>query len=276
MPVPVLESVFSRIAYHAVYDASIREALEFARDNGFAGVQAALETPHLAMEHVSKEERARICALCAKAGLTLALHAPDDVASLFVSDPHLREGIFGHYGAMLDFARDTGARILTLHPGAMIRFKTDTAPVVALPDVDRQLYRSTFEANLKRLAAMAAGTGVAVCVENYPFDPFACEILQPFLDAGALRLCWDIAKTCRDGGQPNAEEEAFYWGNLAHIHQVHLHDVRDGRGHCVIGTGAIDFRRFLPRLAAAGVAQFCIEVRPQEKALESLQALRRL
>ena len=41
-----------------------------------------------------------------------------------------------------------------------------------------------------------------------------------------------------------------------------------------LGTGRVDFMRFLPRLAEAGVLDYCIEVRPREKAKESLMNLR--
>ena len=68
------------------------------------------------------------------------------------------------------------------------------------------------------------------------------------------------------------------WDNLDHIRQVHLHDFRSEppRQHRVIGTGFIDFMNFLPRLSKANIVDYCIEVRPREKALESLEALRQL
>jgi sugar phosphate isomerase/epimerase len=62
---------------------------------------------------------------------------------------------------------------------------------------------------------------------------------------------------------------------------VHLHDIRQDekgnkRSHRVIGSGDIDFTYYLDRLAEADVFDYCIEVRPREKARESLQALKKL
>ena len=72
--------------------------------------------------------------------------------------------------------------------------------------------------------------------------------------------------------------EKYFWDNLSHIKQVHLHDYRSEppRQHRVIGTGFIDFMDFLPQLSEADVVDYCIEVRPREKVLESLTALRDL
>ncbi len=44
----------------------------------------------------------------------------------------------------------------------------------------------------------------------------------------------------------------------------------------MIGSGELDFTQLLPILARADVLDYCIEVRPREKALQSLAALRRM
>ncbi|MHA1476449.1 MAG: hypothetical protein ACTSQ5_14840, partial [Promethearchaeota archaeon] len=61
------------------------------------------------------------------------------------------------------------------------------------------------------------------------------------------------------------------------IKQVHLHDVNEnGRGHRVIGSGLIDFKDILLNIPNAPVIDFCIEVRPRSKALESLKNLKQI
>jgi len=42
----------------------------------------------------------------------------------------------------------------------------------------------------------------------------------------------------------------------------------------VIGTGEVDFARYFRVLREADVEDYCIEVRPREKARESLSVLR--
>lgn len=43
-----------------------------------------------------------------------------------------------------------------------------------------------------------------------------------------------------------------------------------------LGAGTLDFTRYLPRLAEANVLDFCLEVRPRQKAAESLANLKTL
>ena len=45
--------ISKKISYHAVYDHSILEALYYAKENGFTGIQIAVETPHLSFENLS-------------------------------------------------------------------------------------------------------------------------------------------------------------------------------------------------------------------------------
>jgi hypothetical protein len=51
-----MEGILSKVSYHAVYDDSILEALRFAKANGFAGVQVAVETPHLSLDLLSEAQ----------------------------------------------------------------------------------------------------------------------------------------------------------------------------------------------------------------------------
>ena len=48
--------IFKRISYHAVYDDSILDALKFAKNNGFKGIQVGIETPHLSFECLESQE----------------------------------------------------------------------------------------------------------------------------------------------------------------------------------------------------------------------------
>jgi len=49
-----MEGVLNKVSYHAVYDDSILDALRFAKANGLAGVQVAVETPHLSLDLLSE------------------------------------------------------------------------------------------------------------------------------------------------------------------------------------------------------------------------------
>jgi sugar phosphate isomerase/epimerase len=270
-----MDDILTKVTYHAVYDASILDALTYARDHGFAGVQVAVETPHLRFDLLTPDARAEVAAFREANGLVLSLHGPDDVASLFESHPALVRGTFGYFEDLFDFAADVGAHIISFHPGAMAQWGTDTSPRLLRPEEDENLYITAFGKNLERLVDLAGGRFV-LCIENYRLDPEIRDTIQEHLKAGDLALCWDIPKTYLKDRALDPDLEQYFWSKLAHVHQVHLHDLGESRSHCVIGTGCVDFMRFLPRLATANVLEYCIEVRPREKALESFDTLKRM
>jgi sugar phosphate isomerase/epimerase len=268
----MLADILQRVTYHAVYDGSIIDALHYARDNGFAGVQVAVETPHVSPEALSREERAEVREFVRANGIMLSMHGPDEVASLVVSDPHLSEGIFGYWSALFEFAEEVGAGLITFHLGSIPSFGTDTVPRVLTPEVDVEHYRRTIANNLDRLIGLADGR-FTLCVENYKIDASVLDILKPRVKDCTLALCWDLAKTYRSDRTIDAQLESYFRENARFVKQVHLHDIRE-HSHAVIGTGCVDFPRFLDALADADVREYCIEVRPREKAKESLDSLR--
>jgi sugar phosphate isomerase/epimerase len=264
--------ILDRIAYHAVYDDSIVDALRYARANGFAGVQAAVEAPHLSFEGLTDVQCAEIASCRSEQNCFISLHAPDDTASLFTTSRHLADGVFNYFRALFRFAEKVGASLITVHLGALTRFRTDEDPARTMPEADQLLYEQALRENLRRLITLGRGR-CALCVEYWDVDTMVEAALQPHLEAGELSLCWDLAKTFDKQMNRNAALERYMWDHVAHIRQVHLHDIRDGATHQVIGTGGIDFAEFLPHLAAANVMSYVIEVRPREKAVEGLAAL---
>jgi len=261
-------TIRDRVTYHAVFDESILTALQFAHDSGLAGVQVAAELPHLDPTDLTERQRRRIAAFCRQYGSRVSLHGPDDAAPLFATSSQLRGGMLGHFRELFDAAEQMGVALITLHPTATSTFPTDTEPRQPVPSVDLAAWYDAFVENLAAVIDLAAGR-FTLCMENFKLTPTVRELIDPHLAAGRLGLCWDLPKTyTRDGRDETLE--AYLWGHLAHIRQVHLHDRGRGRNHRTIGTGDLDFTRYLPRLAAANVEEFCIEVRPREKAVESL------
>ncbi len=267
--------IIDRISYHAVYDESITDALEYARDNGFHGIQIAVETPHLAFEALSPETVREIASLVASQNSFVSVHAPDDGLSIFQHSPILREGMHQYYRALFDFASNIKARLVTIHLGSMAVFRTDTRRQLTVPEADLSVYRGVAAHNLNNLIDATADRFI-LCIESYALDEFSLFLLKPYLENQRLALCWDIAKTWN-----NPALERYFFSSLDHVKQVHLHDIRsdeDGasRSHCVIGSGEIDFTSYLNRLASADIPDYCIEVRPREKARESLEELKNL
>jgi sugar phosphate isomerase/epimerase len=157
----------------------------------------------------------------------------------------------------------------------MTSFRTDSQPEYRIPNEDFIFYKKVFLENLDFLLDMNKKQ-FPICVENYNLEQSTLDMIIPYLERGDIFLCWDIAKSFK-----KPELEDFFFGHLSWVKQVHLHDQRrnpDGqvRTHCVIGTGEIDFKTYLSVLSKADVQDFCIEVRPREKARESLEILKQI
>ena len=267
--------ILDKLTYHAVYDASVLDGLCFAAANGFAGIQAAVETPHLSFDGLSAARRGEIRRFCVEHGVSVSLHAPDEAASLFTPSRRLADGVFTYFAGLFDFAEAIGSHLITLHVGSPACFSTDAEPPADLPPEDADAWRAIAKENLDRLIDLGAGRFV-LCVENYALGPIAMAAVQQRLGGGRLALCWDLAKAWAARTRGGRDEERFFRRNIEHVRQVHLHDLRDGRSHRVIGTGEVDFMQFLPDLARVDVAEYCIEVRPRQKAADSLERLRGL
>ena len=263
--------ILKRASYHAVYDDSIFGALQYAFERGFSGVQLADETSHLSFENLSEQDLADIQDFIWCTGMRVSLHAPDDTASLFTPSRILREGIHAYYHALFRFAGAVGAHIVTVHLGSAALFPTDTIPEKKHPEKDLIWYEDMVRRSLDFLIDEVSDR-FALCVENYRLDSFSLSLLEPYLADRRLSLCWDLAKS-----HNNPELQEYFWSRLDAVKQVHLHDIRTVAGrvrsHRGIGTGEIDFGSYLARMKDADILDYCIEVRPGEKAVESLKAL---
>ncbi len=276
-----MDSNFS-VSFHAVYSSSIHEALLFAHQNGFAGIQLAIESPHFDFHTISQSpsEIAKIRTYCTQHNLYVTLHAPDDVTSLFAIHPALREGVFQYYKSLFDFAEAIGSPLVTIHLGRMTTFPTDSIPLERIsplkyPPQDLPLYREALRDNLTRLVDIVKDRFI-LCVENYYLNPEILAVLEPFLIGNKIGLCWDYPKTFSRSGEKNQDLFNFFTSHLPQVKQVHLHDLSSsGAGHRIIGSGILDFDPFFKMLKDFNVLDYCIEVRPEKQALASLRYLQR-
>ena len=268
--------ISKKISYHAVYDHSIIEALHYAKENGFAGIQIAIESPHLSFENLLNNHCEKIRDFCEKQDLSINIHGPDVVISLFTHNSHLKQGIFSYYNQLFTFAEKIKSRLITIHLGDYTTFPTDTDPTIEIPDRDLEIYEETLQNNLETLLRFANNRFI-ICIENYNIKPFILDILHSFLKQEEIWLCWDLPKTYNRKNQKDQSIENFFIKNINSVKQVHLHDLNDyGESHKVLGSGVLDFKYFLNKLNISNILDFCIEVRPQEKACESLLNLRSL
>lgn len=266
-----------QFSFHAVYEANILSALEFAHLNGFQGIQVAVETPHFEFSSINNTEIEEINEYCRKYHLYISLHGPDDVTSLFTTNPKLQEGIFKYYQDFFEFAEKISAKLVTIHLGRITTFPICDGKNLQYPEEDVPLYRKNLNLNLQKLVSLKNQKKFHLCVENYGFNDIIMEELEPFLYSNEINLCWDFPKTFNRQGVLDTKIFDFIQKHLISVKQVHLHDMNSrGKGHQVLGSGILDFSKFFSILKNEMVIDYCFEVRPASKALESLNYFQRL
>jgi len=279
-----MNTILTRTTYHAVYDDSIMDALRYARTNGFSGVQLAVDVPALSRERLTAAQRDAVGRYREEYNLMVSLRPGG--GSLLETNPSLAAGLLEYYKDLFQFADDLGAGSVVLPVGLPPTFPTDTEPRLDYPPAGLSAWTAALNANLRRLINLAAGRFV-LAVECTRMARPISDVLSPLLGDAGLALCWNLARAYRRAPHlpvyDNARQweidpvaEAFFWKHLPHVRQVRLHDLRGDQAHRIIGSGEVDFMRFLPRLADANVREFVIDVRPKEKALESLKNLKKI
>lgn len=144
---------------------------------------------------------------------------------------------------------------------------------------------------LAHAARMAESAGVVLALENCPHTGFCrgeqAARLVALVESPALRMLWDPGNAFRCGEQDYLAAYDAVRPRLAHVHAKDLlvsPELERGRAYVQIGTGQLDWRSILLRLARDGYAgvvalepHYVAEDGTQESAgAASIQGLQRI
>jgi len=267
-------NIFSKVGFHAVYEKSITEAIDLACQHSFSSVQIEASMPQFFPEKYDLRAREKTRCYAKDRDITLKVHAPGEDFSLQTPHLSIQRAVVERLKEVIDFACDVGAKLVTVHPGAIPAF---TIPAKGSVPIDVQyprLYARSLTRALSELSDYSEGR-ILLCVENSPFTATVMKVLPKMLKEGEIFLAWDLAKMYRSDGSTVTEDEDFFLRHLAKVRECHLHDRTREHGHQIIGAGYVDFKRYLSILSRYDV-EYTIEVRPIENAVESLRALRNI
>jgi len=266
--------VLSKVGFHAVYEKSIREAVDLACKYGFSSVQIETAMPQFFPEIYDGDAREQIRRYADDKKVTLKVHEPGEDFSLQTLHASIQRAVIKRLKEVIDFAADLGARLVTIHPG--------TVPVFTIPgrgnipiDVQYpQLHIQSLKVALLELSHYTSEKTL-LCIENSPFTSAVMKVLSEMLKENRIFLTWDLAKLYRNDGTIYAEIESFFLEHIDKVRECHLHDRNREHGHQIIAQGFVDFKRYLTLLSNYDV-DYTIEVRPIGNAAKSLEALRKI
>lgn len=269
------EDIIKRLSYHVVYDTSILDAIDFASNNGFSGIQIATDALHLSFENKTTKELMDIKNTSQEKNIKISLHAPDS-ATLVFPYSNINGGIISYYKDLIRFAHQINAQIITIHPGTLPTFPLDYKNVQTFPTQDIERYKEIISLNIKTLLKLSEDK-VNICIENVALEDIVMEVLQNYLGKTNLGLCWDFAKTYdKKTEELNKKSFEFMIKNKKYIKQLHLHSRKNGKAHRIIQNGLIDFNYYFNLLEDVNILDYCIEVRPRESAVESMNNLKEI
>jgi sugar phosphate isomerase/epimerase len=263
--------LYDHVGYHVVYDDSVSEAINYASRNGFSSVQLDLNLPKFFPENYSHEKRDAIREETGSKNVAITVHAPELGLQSF--HPQILKAVVARMEKVIDFAREICARSVTIHPGLVQSFSLAGEAPTRITDMYPELHRRLFGEALVELANYSKGS-LFFCIENKEFTKGVMAILHEVIYMSPLYLTWDLAKMYHHDGSLMDEVESFFLKHLDKVRECHLHDVNNRGQHQIIGTGCVDFKKYLSILSG-GEVNYTIEVRPREMALKSLENLRR-
>ncbi|HID93087.1 MAG TPA: sugar phosphate isomerase/epimerase [bacterium (Candidatus Stahlbacteria)] len=266
------KGILNTIGYQALFDVrDAFEAIEFGIEKGFSCVELNLTSPALCPENYSHEDRKKL----RNYEFPILLHAPQGL-SLFSLHQPVINGTLNRLFEIIDFGEELNVKLITIHIGSTFHVSLDgKTPYIheILPDK----YAEGLKRSLVRIAEYSKDK-VPVAIENtggFRYD-LSHKVLDEVLTDKYLFLTWDIGHTNNLKARERETEEKFFLKFLNKVKNVHIHDNKgDWDEHAVIGSGTVDFQRYFKTFENIDV-YFILETRPKEKALQSLEILRKM
>lgn len=300
-----MEKILEKLGFQALFDfENAFHAVEFAIEKGFKCVELNQTAPAFFPEKYSQVERQRLKNYL----FPILIHAPEGL-TLFNLHKKAMDGTLERIYEVIEFATDIGAKAITLHLGSTFTISVGNKMVWAHYVMAQQYTDALRRALLKiieytyRRSRVLKDEGCAlplICIENTA--GFRYEISHPILadllSHTNLCLTWDIGHThilklkgsdrSLNLHKHNANthpppfyttgnnEEEFLLKFINKIKVVHLHDNRgEWDEHNIPGTGTVDFKHYF-KLLDPIAPYYVIEVRPFQRALKSLEAIKKL
>ncbi|SHK37244.1 sugar phosphate isomerase/epimerase family protein [Tepidibacter formicigenes] len=259
------------IGYAAsIGEKSILDSMNFAVENGFNAVEINMNMKCFFPENYSIDLIKKIKKYKKENNIELTIHAPEDISLLNLHEKVRYSGI-ERLKEIINFAKEIDASRITIHIGTTPYF-TLTHGKCYLDDIYYHEYKEILKKTLIELNNYCEKK-IKLCIENsgrFPEKLFQ-EVLKEILLKENIFLTWDIGHSYKN----LYNELDFFETNINKVKTCHIHDVNEKSDHQVIGLGKLSFIDYIKKIGFEDVV-YIIEVRPREKAVESLNNLKKL
>ncbi len=221
---------------------NVFEAVKFAWDNEFSGVEIWSDVPHCYVNDFTqdKEQWGKLHKLLTESKMKSALHAPMFGINIASVNHGIRKESLRQVKAAIDLAHSLGSEIVVFHSGKR--------PAVITPSRVKEV---TFNLNKESIIAIkryAQEKKVEAVLENCGVDRDDYEeSLADFVhlvESCEIDVCWDIGHSHCSWGVKETFESLK--DKIRHIH-IHDND-RTYDQHLPVGKGNIDYQLIFPFL----------------------------
>lgn len=232
------------------------EAIRFAAENGFEGVEIWSNVFDFAPGMVNKGDIAAIKSAAQESRLSLAVHIIGDANLADINGGHLAESR-RQLRDTIRLCRDIGGGMVVIHPGIAAplsiekRHSLARYPQFTLESIKKEALQN-FKESLHAAASLAETLDVVLGLENFSHvtncvQSNYAELVEwvDEIDSPALKITLDVGHANLEGGVEAAIE--IFDSRIVHIH---LND-NDGQSslHGTLGSGTIDWHAIAPFLA---------------------------
>lgn len=224
---------------------SFREAILFAVEHGFEGIELWCDIYDAWPASLTKDDRSNIRDLCEKNTLPLSLHSPSIGNNIASHNPGQRRESIDQLKETILLAEEVGGRIVTVHPGRVTYFRLLSDEGVSrysLEAMKEEAYQLLSD-GLRDCALFAQQRGIILCVENMGHlandTIHTVGELRQLIDKVALpslKVTLDVSHANISGGISESIQSL-----TPHIRHIHVSD-NFGResSHLELGKGNID------------------------------------
>lgn len=230
---------------------SITEFIKKSHERGLKVVELVAEPPHCHIDSINETTRTEIKKFAEELDIELTVHSIFSDINIAAVNENACNFALQESKKSIDFARDIGSKIVTIHPGTL------GAIGASYPKITRE---RNFK-SIKELTKYASTRDVIVGLENMPIMPINQleDAISPHnilkivktIDSANLRITWDVGHSHTT--QYSFEE--FFNSFKDHVVHFHLHDNHgpvEGwcDTHLEVGKGTINWKSFCEQVTS--------------------------
>lgn len=245
---------------------TINQLVELCTELNLNFIELNMNLPYNFIQNINPAELRKITR---ETNIEFTMHMPDE-ADLGTFYESVREGYVKLFSDTLDFAYESGIKLLNMHIIEGAKMTLPDKKVYIYEQYDEQ-YENNFIKSIEELSSKAQKYNIIVSIENS--HNFGKTYIQKVLDKAIIypnvKLTWD---TGHDAVSSFTDKQ-YLMKNIEKITHMHLHDAIGNKDHQIPFDGELNIRELIS-FAKQNNVSMLIEVKTSEAIRKSVKILK--